>query len=158
MTNNKKLAERIKNLREFDNRNDYITRYNYQMGDWQAGLGLSQLAQLDSFIKKRRELARLYDNALSGHPDIIYRQAVRRNSNPSWFRYIIGIKNQTALFSRLRKKGIETKRPVFKPLHRYLRLSPKQFPVTEHIHKTAVSIPIYPSLNNQSAAYIAKSI
>jgi perosamine synthetase len=157
-TNNKRLAERIKNLREFDNRADYITRYNYQMGDWQAALGLSQLAQLDSFIKRRREIARLYDNALAGNTGIMYRQAVRRESHPSWLRYIVGVKKQSEFLTRLHKKGIEAKRPVFKPLHRYLGLSPRQFPVTEYIYKTAVSLPIYPSLSKQAAAYIAKSI
>jgi dTDP-4-amino-4,6-dideoxygalactose transaminase len=45
---------------------------------------------------------------------------------------------------KLAIKGIGCARPIFLPIHRHLNLD--GFPVTEKIWKTALSIPIYPSL------------
>ncbi|MBM4249851.1 MAG: DegT/DnrJ/EryC1/StrS family aminotransferase [Euryarchaeota archaeon] len=43
-----------------------ILGYNMRMSDVTAALGLSQLERLEEFIERRRALARLYDDLLSG--------------------------------------------------------------------------------------------
>jgi perosamine synthetase len=48
------------------------------------------------------------------------------------------------------------RRPVFKPLHRYLDLS--GYEVTEEVWSKAVSIPIYPSLREIDAHRIVDAI
>ncbi|MAN79319.1 MAG: UDP-4-amino-4,6-dideoxy-N-acetyl-beta-L-altrosamine transaminase, partial [Magnetovibrio sp.] len=40
--------------------------FNYRMSDLHAALGFSQLAKLDGFIARRREIAAYYDSAFSG--------------------------------------------------------------------------------------------
>ena len=42
--------------------------YNYRMTDIQAALGLSQLEKLDIFVKKRHEIADIYNSKLKGLP------------------------------------------------------------------------------------------
>jgi len=44
--------------------------YNYRITDIQCALGISQLEKLPSFLKRRREIAALYDEALAGIPGI----------------------------------------------------------------------------------------
>ena len=44
--------------------------YNYRITDFQCALGLSQLTKLPEFLQRRREIAALYDEALSAIPGI----------------------------------------------------------------------------------------
>lgn len=155
LTNSSKIFNKAKDLIEYDERNDYKVRYNYKMTDIQAALGLAQLKRINSFIARRREIARYYNKVLSKYnillpiedPDHIY------------YRYVIRIKTPINKFIQaLKRKGIEAKPPVFKPLHRYLGLNKRLFPNTEKIFKTAVSIPIYPSLTDNQIRFIARSV
>jgi dTDP-4-amino-4,6-dideoxygalactose transaminase len=44
--------------------------YNYRMTDFQCALGISQLSKLPNFLKRRQEIAALYDEALANIPGI----------------------------------------------------------------------------------------
>jgi perosamine synthetase len=44
--------------------------YNYRITDFQCALGISQLRKLSGFLERRREIAALYDKALSAIPGI----------------------------------------------------------------------------------------
>lgn len=158
-TNNRRLAKRIVNWREFDNRDDYIIRYNYQLSNLQGALGLSQLKQLPYFLKKRKQIASAYNNQFhSFNNKLLYRQTAGLKTKPSYYRYIIGIKNPSEFIRQMRKNQVEIKRPVYKPLHRYLGLAKQLFPVTEKVYETAVSLPIYPGLTDKQVNYIIKLI
>jgi dTDP-4-amino-4,6-dideoxygalactose transaminase len=57
---------------------------------------------------------------------------------------------------RMRERGIDCRKPVFKPLHEYLSLP--GYAVTRKIWEKAVSIPIYPALTDQDVACVIKEI
>lgn len=153
---NKDLIREIKDLIDVDERNDYKIRFNYRMSDIVAALGISQLERLNSFISKRREIARFYNKNLKSKNILI---PENKEKNHIYFRYVIRIKdNINRVINTLNKKGIEVKRPVFKPLHRYLRLNRRQFPNTEAIFNSAISLPIYPSLKKSEAKFIVDSL
>lgn len=155
-SNNKNLIDKIKDLIEVDERKDYKMRFNYRMSDIAASLGISQLKRLDSFIAKRREIARFYNQNLKSKNILIPED---KEKNHIYFRYVIRINaNVNEVIKVLNKKGIEAKRPVFKPLHRYLGLNRKEFPNTEAVFNSAISLPIYPSLKKQEAEFIAKTL
>ncbi len=154
------IMERAKDLREYDEREDYRVRYNYWMTDIEAALGLSQLRKLDYFISRRREIAATYDRILRDYGvEIPYR---RNGSTHVFYRYILKTnktgKTVEEIIRRLDVRGIESKRPVFKPLHQYLHLDSREYPNTEEAHRTVVSIPIYPSLNQEQVEYIARNV
>lgn len=155
LTNSYKIFNKVKDLIEYDERNDYKVRYNYKMTDLQAALGLAQLKRVNTFIRRRREIARYYDMAFSK-----YNIAIPVNDpGHIYYRYVIRINTSLNKFiQRLRKKGIETKPPVFKPLHRYLGLNKRLFPNTEEVFKSAVSIPVYPNLTDREVRFITKSV
>ncbi len=136
-----KLIDRVKKLREYDNREDYEIRYNYKMTDIQAAMGLVQLSRLDDFIQKRKNIAVQYNSAFK-NIDI---QLPEQKKDHIYFRYVINLKFDTAnTLKHLKNKGIMCERPVYTPLHRPLLL--KDCIQTEKAWKQTISIPIYPSL------------
>ena len=155
LTNSKKISDKARDLIEYDNRHNYITRYNYKMTDIQAALGLAQFSRLGSFIRRRKQIAKFYDKLLSKCGILI----PLKDPGHIYYRYVIRIKpNQGRFIQRLTKKGIEAKPAVFRPLHRYLGLSKKSFPNSEEVFKTTVSLPIYPGLSDKQAGYIAEAV
>jgi len=157
ITDKNDLFQKARDLREFDERQDYRPRYNYKMTDLQAGLGLSQLERLPEFIERRKEIARRYDEGFSGC------NFVRPTQSPEaehiFFRYVVKVTGELdGYISELKRKGIEAKRPVFRPLHQYLGLPGDQFPKTEMVYEKALSIPIYPSLGDEEVEFIIKSV
>lgn len=157
LTNSRSLKKNLDNLTQYDKKEKYKIAYNYGLTDIQSALGLSQLSNLEYFLKRRQEIAKEYDKAFSG----IGLGLPKKINGEIKFRYIIRTKNSTqlkALKEKLLKKGIIASQPVFKPLHRCLGLNPKTFENTEHAQNTNLSIPIYPSLTNEEVDYIKKSL
>ncbi|KPK39167.1 MAG: hypothetical protein AMJ78_08895 [Omnitrophica WOR_2 bacterium SM23_29] len=153
-SNNSVYIKKIKDLIDVDERQDYKVRYNYKMSDICAALGLSQLSKLNSFIAKRKVLASIYDEILSKSNNII----LPSGEDHIYFRYVIRVKGDIKkIINRLSRKGIETKRPVFKPLHRYLGLKRCDYPNAEEAYNSTISLPIYPSFNERQARLIAKA-
>ncbi|MFA5794976.1 MAG: DegT/DnrJ/EryC1/StrS family aminotransferase [Candidatus Brocadiia bacterium] len=149
VSGDKKLLDKIRDLREFDNRDDYKPRYNCQMSDLAAGLGLVQLERLPRFIRRRQAIARRYEQAF-GFPGAVQNQGV-------FFRYPVRVDNVGWAIKRLAGKGIEAKRPVYKPLHRYFGFTANGFPMTEKLYESTLSIPIYPALGDRQVDYVIKN-
>lgn len=181
-----KLAEKIRDLIDYDNRNDYITRYNYQMSDLSASLGLAQLKQLNQFIRRRRKIAAHYTRHLSAlNLSSLVLPTEQPNTTAIFYRYVIRHPKADKIILRLNRAGIEAKKPVYKPLHRYFGLTPlerpvmsssgkilssplslnfltglnpRDFPNAEQAHRSAISLPIYPSLTDKEQNYITDNL
>lgn len=154
-SSSKDLINRIKDLREYDKKDDGNLRYNYKMTDIQAAIGLTQLERLDFFITRRREIARQYSVAFKG----LELQLPVARSGHIYFRYIIkpGINvSVDEWINRLKNLGVQCERPIFKPIHQYLGLT--GYPQTEQLYHRLVSIPIYPSLTAGEIKKVISSI
>ena len=65
-----------------------------------------------------------------------------------YYRFVIGLEGDSqAIIRDLNAKGIGCSRPIHTPLHHCLGIS--GYPITDHAWETSVSIPIYPSLNDE---------
>jgi len=145
LSNSDVILQRARDLRDYDGRTSLETRFNYKMTDMQAALGLSQLSQLPAFLDRRRALASRYTAALGNLP--ITLPAVRPDRTHAFYRYVIGVSDAARVSRRLNRRGIQCKAPVFHPLHGYLEQ--EGFPHTETAMRTALSIPLYPSLTEE---------
>lgn len=156
-TNSNKLLNKLRKLKEPDSQ-DFLTKYTYRMTDLQASIGRVQLKKLESFIRKRRAIAKIYDKEFKGLTVALPKNIV--NARHIYQRYMIQIQGNIYSFMRqCLKKGIKVKQPV-KPyaLYKYLGLPAKDFPNTEYIMRSAVSIPIYPSLTNKQITFITSTV
>lgn len=151
------IVSKIRDRRAYDNKMDFVQRFNYKMTDIHAALGLSQLTKLDFFIKRRRELAERYEREFSSLPLSLPRRIPERES--IYFRYIIRIPvdlNIDEFISRMMDAGVVCMKPVFKPVHQLLRQD--GFPATDWAWERSVSIPIYPGLKEEQLKIITTAV
>lgn len=73
--------------------------YNLKVTDMQAAVGLAQLEKLPQFIQKRKENFKTLFNGLSQFSDKLLLPKATEKSDPSWFSFIISVK-ENAGFSR----------------------------------------------------------
>ncbi|MEQ8228939.1 MAG: UDP-4-amino-4,6-dideoxy-N-acetyl-beta-L-altrosamine transaminase [Rhodospirillales bacterium] len=144
--------------------------FNYRMTDLQAALGLAQLAQLDSFLARRREIAAFYDDRLAGlnhatlphaHPE------QRRRSGLHLYHIDIDFhtlgRSRADLMSDLRDAGIGTQ-VHYIPIHHhpYHRdrgvVGGGGFPVTEDHYRRTLTVPLFPTMTDGEVEYIATEL
>ena len=157
---NKELIESIYDLVDFDCRPTYKIRYNCHLSDFQAALGLSQLRKLDSFIKRRKEIAEEYNRVIERKKDAFIVK-IETNKERVWYRYVIMSEKKTdKIKEEFLKNGIEVINPLenWELLHNYLHLNKNDFPNAENITKKTISVPIYPSLSDEEIEKIKKAI
>ena len=125
--------------------------YNYRMTDIQAALGLSQISRLDEFVKRRHEIASLYDNYLREFP--VTPQHRSEGSYSGMHLYVIRLatekldKPHKQVFSELRDSGIGVNLhyiPVHtQPYYRELGFNVGDFPEAERYYSEVISLPCF---------------
>ncbi|MEE8142610.1 MAG: DegT/DnrJ/EryC1/StrS family aminotransferase [Planctomycetota bacterium] len=156
VTDDAQLAEEVRDFLKYDERDEWRPSWNYPMTDLAAAMGRAQLAHLEEFLRARREIASHYRDVC--HELGVDFQQVDPEASPNYFRFTILSDAKQRLERDLRAEGIEAKSPVFRPLHRYLRLDPADFPATEAIQQRALSLPIYPSLSSEQQQRIVQAL
>lgn len=157
VTHDRAIYSFIADLTDYDNKQVYRVRYNYKMNELAAAMGIEQLKKLKSFILHRQKIAAMYNNGLA---DLGIKLPSSNNDKAhTYFRYIIRIPEKAdVLITKLNQVSIEAKKPIFKPLHNYLGLKDQDYPVTSQVYKTALSLPIYPSLTDRQVKFIITKV
>ncbi len=153
VASSKEFAERIRDLKTYDQKDDYQIRFNYKMTDIQAALGLVQLERLDTLIGRRRAVARQYTSAF----EALGLNLPADDPGHIFFRYVIGLNTDSlSWIQALAREGIGSDRPVHLPLHRQLKST--GCPVAEKAWKNSLSIPIYPSLTDEEITRVIDAV
>jgi len=105
---------------------------------------------LRRFLQRRRAIAEIYRKSLKSAE--VGLPVVPKGRTHCFYRYVIRLQDGRhsvleKVMARLDRRGVQCRRPVFRPLHRYLNL--KGFPESEEAHRTALSLPIYPSMTDR---------
>ncbi len=142
---------RIRALRQYDEQDALESAFNYKMTDMQAALGLCQLKALPQFITRRQAIAAQYTAVLRGVKAEPPRD--RPDGGHVYYRYVIRVAEPVeSVLQRFAERGVMCRRPVFRPLHRYLGLT--GFPETDRAWEHTLSVPIYPSLTDAEVAQV----
>jgi len=180
-TNQKKYYEKLKILRnngitkekkkfKFKNLGPWYYEqhsigYNFRMNDIQSALGISQLKNLNIFLKKRNKIAQIYQNYLKNLP--IKFQKVDKNFYSTYHLFIIKLDVKykylhRRFFNYLRSKKMFVNLhylPIhLQPFYRKFGFRKNQFPISEEYSETAISIPVYPNLKRKEQIKIINHI
>lgn len=139
--------------------------FNYRLTDFQSALGIVQLDKMSKSIKRRKEIANLYEEYLKDIPEIKIPYNCD-NKNSVWHLYIIRIVDKDidrkVFFDKLRERNIGVNvhyLPVHcHPYYRGLGYSKGICPIAEKIYEEIITLPIHPKMTNEDVLYIIKSI
>jgi len=161
LTDDKNIADEVRELRDYTKHETFKVRYNYKMTDLEAAFGICQLKKLDKFIEMREVLFYRYIELLKNVKGIsLPRTKYEIGTKPSFYRFIIKLEqnNSDSVIKGMKEKNILCGKGVLQPLHRHLKLDPLDFPNCENLYKGTISLPLYPSLTLEDIEYIAKTL
>ena len=139
--------------------------FNYRITDMQAALGISQLKKLDSFIKRRKEIALRYDEAFFNS---IVKPLYSFNQNSSYHLFVVKVDfsklniSKVELFNKMREKNIGLQLhyiPINKqPYYKSLGYGNEDTPIMNRYYDECFSLPMYSSLSNEEQEYVIKTL
>ncbi|OQA72125.1 MAG: UDP-4-amino-4,6-dideoxy-N-acetyl-beta-L-altrosamine transaminase [Candidatus Dependentiae bacterium ADurb.Bin246] len=139
--------------------------FNYRITDMQAALGISQLKKLDSFVKRRKEIALKYDKAFFNS---IVKPLYSFNQNSSYHLFVVKVDfsklniSKVELFNKMREKNIGLQLhyiPINKqPYYKSLGYGNEDTPIMNKYYDECFSLPMYSSLSNEEQEYVIKTL
>jgi dTDP-4-amino-4,6-dideoxygalactose transaminase len=178
-TNNERAADRMRLMRLHGIERDAWKRYGqggswsyqvleagfkYNFTDFQAAMGLVQLAKCDHMKDARQKIAGRYSGAFSCCPELVT-PSVREDRSTSWHLYILRLRidllniGRDAFIEALRRRGVACS-VHFIPLHlqpfysRTFGYRPGDLPVAEKEYRSCLSLPIYPGMTEKEINHV----
>lgn len=134
--------------------------YNYRLTDFQAALGLSQLARADKGLERRREIAALYDEAFAGTK--VQPLTPHSQNGHAYHLYVIQVDDRKGLYDYLREKQIYAQVhyiPVHTfPYYQSIGWKVGDFPAAESYYKKCLSLPMFPTLTDQELHFVIDQV
>ena len=137
--------------------------FNLRLTDIQCALGMSQLSKLDSFTKRRQEIAAEYGHQLKGLTAYKPLTQLAHRTHAYHLMVIRCQSDRNRVFQELRHRGISANvhyRPVYQ--HSFYRARfethSAQCPIAEQAYQEILSLPIFPELTNQQIEFVNQSL
>lgn len=153
-SNDLRLLDRVRDMRDYDEKKAGGFRFNFKMTDFQAALGRAQLSRLPRFLRRRHEIAHFYSTSLFDADCELPQPMPGR----VFYRYVVRVPGNTleGRLKEFRRRGVAARKALHCPLHRVLK-APGAFPVTDDAWKRALSLPLYPSLTREQRQRVARA-
>ncbi|MFC1874294.1 UDP-4-amino-4,6-dideoxy-N-acetyl-beta-L-altrosamine transaminase [Chloroflexota bacterium] len=142
--------------------------HNFRLTDFQSALGLSQMNKLDSFIRRRREIAARYDEAFTEMKEIVT-PVEPADVKTVYHIYVIQLQpdrlkaGRQEVFDALRAANIGVNvhyLPVH--LHPYYRnnfgYKKGDYPRAEAYYERAITLPVFPRMSDEDVDYVIGAV
>ena len=134
--------------------------YNYRLTDFQAALGLSQLQRADEGIKRRREIASIYEEAFNNKNFIKGQSGVI--SGHAYHLYVIEVDDRLGLYNYLRENHVYAQIHYIPchlmPYYRGQGWSEGSRLNAENYYRHCISLPMYPTLSDEEQVKVINLI
>ena len=169
VTNDTAIAEHVRVLRSHGSRKRYfhdMPGFNSRLDSLQAAVLRVKLRHLDSWLERRRELAKAYATQLRdvrGISLLTERAGAAHVFNYYAIRVVGGVQTRDALAAHLKSLGIATavyypKSLHLQPVYAALGYKAGDFPVSEAAQEEILSLPMYPELTDAQVKEVVDAI
>mgnify|MGYP001100758507 CR=1 FL=1 len=167
VTDDEEVARKVAKLRDCGRASHYehdLIGFTARLNTVNAAIGRVQLKRLDEWNEKRRACAKLYDRLLSNVADVTPPPNGSSEVKPVYHLYVIRTSQRDELKAWLEQKGVQCGvhypipihlQPAYRKLFEY---NGEEFPRSELLSKTVLSLPMYPELQEEEIAYICENI
>lgn len=153
-----------KNKKYFWKREAILPGHNYRLPNHLALLGYLQLKRINTFLKRRRLVAKKYDSFFKKYQNFFAVQNIPKNCTHSYQMYTVILKNnflRDNLIFFLNKKKVEASAHFDPPLHKQAYLNKfftGKLKNTDYVSKRIVTLPMHSSLKLNEVDFVLKCI
>lgn len=166
VTNDESLVQKYKMLREYGQKVKYLHEslgVNSRLDTMQASILRVKLSHLDSWNKRRQELARYYSKKLQPLSHNVTTPIEFESRQSVYHLYVIEVDKRDALLDYLHNQGIQSLIHYPVPLHlqkafEYLGYKKGDFPNAEKSAGRILSLPMFPELREDQVDEIVSTI
>lgn len=166
-TNNEKLAKDIRAIVNHGMVRRYyhdIVGVNSRLDSIQAAILNVKLKYLDEYAKRRQEAADQYDRAFKNHPKLRIPSRFE-NSTHVFHQYTLVVKDGLRNGLQEYLSGMNIPAPIYYPVPLHLqkayrdpRYQKGDFPVTEALCESVISLPMHTELDKEQIDFITTSV
>jgi len=138
--------------------------YNYRLSNLLAALGRAQLARLDGFVRRRREIHEGYQEAFADIGGIAFSPEIEGGHSTRWLTCILVDEERLGVGPEQLRKHLEARnieaRPVWKPMHLqpvYRGCRALGGAVAEDLFRRGLCLPSGSSLSNASQKRVVEA-
>ena len=133
--------------------------FNYRLTDFQAALGITQLAKNKKGVEIRNDISVTYKKAFKGK---IKFQDLPAKTYNAHHLFIIEVENRKELYDFLHSKGILAQIhyvPIHTmPYYKNIGYLDAGLVHTEKYYSKCISLPMYPTLSNEEQSYVINKV
>lgn len=165
MTDEPQLADRVRRLRDHaqEGRHNHVELgFNWRMDGFQGAILSVKLPRLDGWNARRCEIAERYFAGLSGAPGLRLMPRDPR-ALPIWHIFPVFHPRRDELRKLLEGRGVQTgvhyPRPIhLQPAYAFLGHGRGDFPVSEELADTELSLPMFPELSDAEVDHVIDAV
>jgi dTDP-4-amino-4,6-dideoxygalactose transaminase len=161
-TNDNKLAETIKALRNYGSHVKYQNLYlgiNSRLDELQAAILRPKLKGLDEENERRKEIAAYYLKHITNKKIVL--PECKDVDRHVWHLFVVRVKNRDEFQQYLTRNEIQTVIHYPIPPHKqiaYQEWNNLSYPISEKIHNEVISIPISPVMSDEQISYVVEKL
>lgn len=164
VTNSEELKNNFKIFRNYGSEKRYFNKMvgaNSRLDELQAGLLRIKLKHIEDLTKEKQTIADRYTNEIK-NPKIKCPE-INRDTTCVWHQYVIRCEERDKLIEYLEKKEIGSIihypiPPHLSEAYRYLGIKEGALPITEHLAKIILSIPIYNGMTDEEQNQVIEAL
>ena len=164
VVNDEELAHRFKVYRNYGSEKRYYNQVvgaNSRLDEIQAGLLRVRLNHMDELTKEKQAIGERYNKELNN--SLITLPQIPDKSTNVYHQYVIRCEKRDELIAYLNEYGIGTIihypiPPHLSEAYQYLGFKRGDFPITEHLADTVLSIPMYNGMTEDEQTYVIDTI
>ena len=163
-TNNPEIDKACRTFRNYGSQKRYyneIVGTNSRLDEIQAGLLRVRLSHLNELTEEKRKIANKYNKELKN--PIIKLPKLAAGATCVWHQYVIQCEERDRLIEYLDEKGIGTiihypVPPHLQECYKNLGYKEGDFPITEKLAKSVLSIPMYNGMTDEEQDYVINAL